>query len=154
MSSTDTLCFAPLDLAQLPQMLQVEQSAHPYPWREALLRDALVGQSHLAIGLWAGGELVGFYLADWVLDESTLHNICLLPACRGRRWGEALLKHYLQQTAALGISHWWLEVRRSNLVAQSLYLRAGYQQVGVRKGYYACQDGREDALVMACHRTD
>ena len=62
MSSTDTLCFAPLDLAQLPQMLQVEQSAHPYPWREALLRDALVGESRLAVGLWAGGELVGFYL--------------------------------------------------------------------------------------------
>ena len=116
-------------------MLQVEQSAHPYPWREALLGDALDGESKLAVGLWVDGELVGFYLADRVLDESTLHNICLLPA-------------------ALGISHWWLEVRRSNLVAQSLYLRAGYQQVGVRKGYYACQDGREDALVMACHRTD
>ena len=51
-----------------------------------------------------------------------------------------------------GCFNCWLEVRRSNLVAKSLYLRVGYQQVGVRKGYYACQDGREDALVMVCHQ--
>ena len=39
-------------------------------------------------------------------------------------------------------------MRRSNERAQHLYEQAGYQQVGVRKGYYRAEQGQEDALVM------
>ena len=39
-----------------------------------------------------------------------------------------------------------LEVRVSNIVAQSLYARYGFNQVGLRRGYYT--DNREDAFVM------
>jgi ribosomal-protein-alanine N-acetyltransferase len=43
----------------------------------------------------------------------------------------------------------WLEVRRSNVRAIAVYERHGFQQVGVRKGYYpATRAGREDAIVM------
>jgi ribosomal-protein-alanine N-acetyltransferase len=40
-----------------------------------------------------------------------------------------------------------LECRRSNLVAQNLYHKLGFVDVGFRKRYYA--DTHEDALVMA-----
>ena len=39
-----------------------------------------------------------------------------------------------------------LEVRVSNYVAQSLYRKLGFQDGGIRKGYYT--DNQEDALVM------
>lgn len=152
MKPDDALHFAPLMPAHLADMVRVERESQPYPWRETMLADGITGTHHIAVGAWYDGELVGFYFADRVIDESTLHNICLLPQWRGRRWGEALLLHYLQQAMEFGCFNCWLEVRRSNLVAKSLYLRVGYQQVGVRKGYYACQDGREDALVMVCHQ--
>ena len=152
MNPVESLLFAPLLLEHLADVVRVERESQPYPWRETMLADALTGGHHIAVGAWHEGELVGFYFADRVIDESTLHSICLLPQWRGRRWGEALLQNYLQQAMELGCYNCWLEVRRSNLVAKSLYLRAGYQQVGVRKGYYACQDGREDALVMVCHQ--
>ena len=44
----------------------------------------------------------------------------------------------------------FLEVRASNLAALTLYRRAGFEQVGVRRGYYRDAQGSEDALVMAC----
>ena len=97
---------------------------------------------------WRDGQLVGFYIADQLLDESTLHNICVDPRHQGEGIGRLLLAHYLQTSAAAGCRCWWLEVRRSNLCAQHLYLQAGYQQVGVRKGYYRAEQGSEDALVM------
>jgi ribosomal-protein-alanine N-acetyltransferase len=51
---------------------------------------------------------------------------------------------------ARGARRLWLEVRRSNLRAQAIYLRRGFVQVGVRKGYYPAPQGqREDALVMS-----
>lgn len=136
-----------LQPSDLPAMLTVEQLAHPYPWSEALLASSF-GERYRNLGLWDEAELVGFAIAEQLLDESTLHNICLLPGCRGQGWGRLLLQHYLTLTQELGCQQWWLEVRRSNLVAQQLYLRAGYQQVGVRKGYYQTHNGSEDALVM------
>ena len=41
-----------------------------------------------------------------------------------------------------------LEVRRSNLVAQNLYKRLGFIELGVRKRYY--EDNGEDALLYVC----
>ncbi|MGL4207450.1 MAG: ribosomal protein S18-alanine N-acetyltransferase, partial [Aeromonadaceae bacterium] len=136
-----------LEATDLPAMLEVEQLAHPYPWSEAVLASSF-GERYRNLGLWHGSLLVGFSIADLLLDESTLHNICLRPDYRGRGWGRLLLEHYLTLTHEQGCRQWWLEVRRSNLLAQQLYLRAGYQQVGVRKGYYQTHSGTEDALVM------
>jgi len=39
-----------------------------------------------------------------------------------------------------------LEVRVSNEVAKQLYRKYGFQNGGIRKGYYA--DNQEDGLVM------
>ncbi|MGZ8993730.1 MAG: GNAT family N-acetyltransferase, partial [Burkholderiaceae bacterium] len=41
-----------------------------------------------------------------------------------------------------------LEVRPSNGSAVRMYERYGFQKIGVRRGYYPAQNGREDALVM------
>jgi ribosomal-protein-alanine N-acetyltransferase len=39
-----------------------------------------------------------------------------------------------------------LEVRASNVAAIALYEKYGFQQAGLRKGYY--QNPREDAIIM------
>jgi ribosomal-protein-alanine N-acetyltransferase len=49
-----------------------------------------------------------------------------------------------------GARQLWLEVRQSNERARALYLRYGFRQVGVRRGYYPAALGRrEDAAVMS-----
>lgn len=139
--------FVELTLADVPAMLQVEQAAHKLPWSENLLL-ACFGSRYHNVGVWQDQRLLGFYIADSVLDESTLYNICVHPDCQGQGWGRALLEHYQQWSQSVDCHLWWLEVRVSNLRAQRLYLAAGYQQVGERKGYYRTTDGVEDALVM------
>jgi ribosomal-protein-alanine N-acetyltransferase len=58
----------------------------------------------------------------------------------------------------MGIKRGYLEVRRSNSPAQSLYRAFGFEEVGVRRRYYP--DNREDAIIMrldletASFRTD
>ena len=44
-----------------------------------------------------------------------------------------------------------LEVRRSNLPAQTLYRKLGFATTGIRKGYYS--DDGEDALAMSLQIT-
>ncbi|MEZ7863194.1 MAG: ribosomal protein S18-alanine N-acetyltransferase [Aeromonadaceae bacterium] len=139
--------FRPLTPADVPAMLPIEQSAHPFPWSERVLL-ASFGERYANVGCWQAGQLLGYYIAEQLLDESTLHNICVDPRHQGEGIGRLLLAHYLQASDAAGCRCWWLEVRRSNERAQHLYEQAGYQQVGVRKGYYRAEQGQEDALVM------
>ncbi len=39
-------------------------------------------------------------------------------------------------------------MRPSNLAAIRLYQRLGFEQIGIRRGYYQAPDGREDAIVL------
>ena len=55
--------------------------------------------------------------------------------------------HALEHGRAAGALTALLEVRRSNLAAQRLYLSLGFVQVGERRRYYSHPE--EDALVLA-----
>jgi len=44
----------------------------------------------------------------------------------------------------------FLEVRLSNISAQNLYLKLGFNEIGMRENYYRLSGGRrEDALIFA-----
>src|SRR5216684_2892543 len=64
----------------------------------------------------------------------------------GRGTGSALLEALLAEAARRGCTEVFLEVRTDNMRAQQLYLRYGFTQIGVRRGYY--QPSGTDALVM------
>jgi [ribosomal protein S18]-alanine N-acetyltransferase len=64
----------------------------------------------------------------------------------GRGTGSALLEALLAEATRRGCTEVFLEVRTDNLRAQRLYRRYGFQQIGIRKGYY--QPSGADALVM------
>ena len=67
------------------------------------------------------------------------------PDWRRRSIGRRLVEHTLTEASQLGAQTALLEVRRHNVPAISLYRGLGFQETGVRPGYYA--DG-EDALLM------
>ncbi|WP_232821369.1 ribosomal protein S18-alanine N-acetyltransferase [Oceanimonas marisflavi] len=139
--------FRSLTPADLDAMVVVEQAAHAHPWSRNLLADAF-GERYFTGALWHKNELLGYFIADRVLDESTLMNICVSPAWQGRGLGRRLLEHYFTQCRALGLSLLWLEVRASNRAALALYASAGYQESGRRRNYYPALNGAEDAVLM------
>ena len=63
-------------------------------------------------------------------------------------FGRRLLEHLMERAAAGGVNEAFLEVRPSNLAAIRLYQRLGFEQIGIRRGYYQAPDGREDAIVL------
>lgn len=142
------LRWAAMTPADLHAVLPIEQLAYSHPWTQRNLQDAM-GAGNLAQTLWAGDELVGYFVAMPGVDEVHLLNITVAPAWQGRGLARLML-------GALGLwavwqqKPWvWLEVRRSNTRAITVYERHGFKQVGVRKDYYpATRTSREDAIVM------
>ncbi len=91
-------------------------------------------------------ELAG-YAGYWLLeDEANLMNIAIAPDWQGRGLGEYLLLETLALVQERGVEVCTLEVRVSNVRAQALYRKLGFQVEGRRLRYY--QDNGEDALIM------
>jgi [ribosomal protein S18]-alanine N-acetyltransferase len=87
------------------------------------------------------------YAGFWLLiDEAHISTIAVAPEWRGLGLGELLLVALLDRAIAVSAETATLEVRAGNHVAQNLYRKHTFQEVGLRKGYYS--DNREDALIM------
>jgi ribosomal-protein-alanine N-acetyltransferase len=87
------------------------------------------------------------YAGIWVMtDEAHVTTIASHPSVRGKGVGELLLLSLIHRGVEVGARWMTLEVRASNAVAQNLYRKYTFKEMGVRRKYYS--DNGEDALVM------
>jgi len=92
-------------------------------------------------------RVLGFASLWVIADEAHLTNIAVRKDFQRRGLGDLLLIAIIELAATLKADFVTLEVRVSNLVAQNLYKKYGFTQVGLRHGYYT--DNREDAVLMS-----
>jgi ribosomal-protein-alanine N-acetyltransferase len=107
----------------------------------------LVAEDGLAAGPAGGGAPAGY--AGMMFTGGHQADVVTL-AVRRQRWGRgigtALLRALVGEAARRGCTEVLLEVREDNPRARRLYLRHGFAEVGVRRGYY--QPSGVDAVVM------
>jgi ribosomal-protein-alanine N-acetyltransferase len=96
--------------------------------------------------------IIGFSGIWMMAGEAHVTNLAVRRQYRGKGLGELLLIATIDLSIYLKASFMTLEVRASNLVAQSLYSKYGFVQMGVRRGYYL--DNREDAIIMSTDTLD
>lgn len=125
---------------------ELDKICFPTPWTASAYYTEVHNPSAYYIVARASGRIVG-YAGMWVImDEAHITTIGVDPEFRGRKVGERMLVHLLDEAIHRGARRATLEVRRHNLVAQNLYTKYGFQIVAVRKGYYS--NNNEDAFVM------
>ncbi len=133
----------------LDAIVNIEKACFPDPWsRESFARDIAENEfAYLAVLEAEGLEaLAGYADMTCILGEANIDSIAVVPEARGRGLGEALLSHMIDRATGQGCYLMMLEVRRSNEAAISLYKKHGFEEIGVRRGYYA--DNGEDAILM------
>ncbi len=90
--------------------------------------------------------IIGFCGMWLVIDAAQITNVAVVESVRGQGVGEALMREAMRIAREAKMDVMSLEVRVTNTVAQNLYRKLGFQDGGIRKGYYT--DNGEDALVM------
>ncbi|KQY91693.1 ribosomal-protein-alanine acetyltransferase [Paenibacillus sp. Root52] len=143
----EALQFKLMTLSDIPDVMVIEHEAFTLPWTEEAFRNELMN-NHFAkyMVMEIDGTAIG-YAGMWtIMDEAHITNIAVRQAYRGRKLGERLLDELMRTAAYLGMERMTLEVRVSNLVAQRLYEKKGFESAGIRKGYYS--DNMEDAMIM------
>ena len=78
--------------------------------------------------------------------QADVLTIAVRPACWGQGIGSALLEALLTAARDRGCTEVFLEVRADNPRAHGLYRRRGFEELGLRRGYY--QPSGVDAIVM------
>jgi len=115
--------------------------------------DAAIGHG---LAIWAegadvvdvGGDMAGYGIMSVGAGEAHILNVCIRDEYRGRGFARRVLLYLLDRARASGMYEAFLEVRPSNTAAARLYHSMGFEQVGVRRGYYQATVGREDAAVL------
>lgn len=129
-------------LSELERMLFAEDAwSEQIWWAELALRprrDYLV--------LTDGEDLVGYAGLDLGGAVADVMTITVAPAARSRGLGAALLEILESRAREAGAAYLMLEVRDDNQPAKSLYERAGFDVLRVRRRYY--QPGDVDALQL------
>lgn len=130
----------------LDGIMEIERQSFPDPWSRGGVEVYLTDPSGEILAVLEGQELVGFAIYHVSYDESELFTIAVRADSRGRGVGRALLDAVLSGAGARGARKMYLEVRRSNTAARTLYKSAGFAVCGERRNYYEAP--REDAILM------
>ncbi|MCE4051941.1 MULTISPECIES: ribosomal protein S18-alanine N-acetyltransferase [Bacillaceae] len=139
--------FRDMTIGDIDKVHMVETLSFSTPWsKEAFFNELTKNRFAKYIVIEHGEQLVGYIGAWIVIDEVHITNIAILPDFRGQKLGEKLLRAMMEEAKKQEAKSMTLEVRVTNIVAQNLYKKLGFQSGAIRKNYYT--DNQEDALVM------
>ena len=126
---------------------ELEKECFPQePWSYRMLADSFENENFIGVLCDDGGGIAGYGGVTVGYDTADIDNIAVSERYRGCGMGAVLLEELVRAARERGAAKIFLEVRVSNAVAMSLYLKHGFKGVYARTRYYT--DG-EDCLVMA-----
>lgn len=135
-------------IKDLPEIFRLEQECFAVPWSLKSLETDLTRNSDVATYLVAeqDGRIAG-YIGMWAaLDTAQVTNLAVSAEYRNRGIGCRLILELCRIAGERNISSLTLEVRPSNVAARKVYIRAGFEEISIRKGYYP--NNGEDAIIM------
>ena len=128
-------------------VVDLDQKSFSLPWPERSFRFELTDNP--AARCWVAeldGKVVAMIVVWLIVDEAHVATLATHPEYRRQGIGRRLLAYALRQMMQDGARSSFLEVRASNLPAQEMYRKFGYEATGRRRHYY--RDNDEDAILM------
>lgn len=142
---------APLREADLHEVVEIEDMTGLNRWGYDAYRRELLTNPMAAMFVARpldpiGRRILGFVASSVTFDELHINNIASHPDYRRMGIGRALLQTAIDEGRMRGARLCVLEVRASNVTAQTLYAAFGFRTARRRRDYY--RSPTEDALEM------
>ncbi|WP_124069693.1 ribosomal protein S18-alanine N-acetyltransferase [Filibacter tadaridae] len=131
----------------IPWVVSIEQESFATPWTAEVFEHEMTGNEYANYVVAVYDEEVIGHCGMWIiLDECHITNVAVRLHMRGKGIGEQLMREAIALCKKMDVRVMTLEVRMTNVIAQSLYRKLGFKDGGIRKNYYT--DNHEDGLVM------
>ncbi len=136
--------------ADAPEVHAIETDVFPSPWSEmGIVNTVAQGYNCWVLCEEESRKIAGYFMLMTSIDEAHLLKIALKSSLHGKGYGRMLMDRVLQTAREHGMVSMLLEVLPSNTGPYNMYVKYGFEQIGIRKNYYINPDGtREDAIVM------
>ena len=145
------LVIEPLRRKHLDGVMAIESVSYPKPWSTKVFVNEIEmmrrGERCYLVAR-QRNEVVGYAGAMFVVDDAHVTNIAVSPRVQRQGFATRLLAELAWASIEHGATALTLEVRVSNVGAQALYERFGFESAGIRSKYY---ENIEDAIVMWRH---
>ena len=134
------------NINDIEELYEVELTSFTDPWSKESFKDELNNEiAHYLVGS-INNKVVAYIGAWFILDEANITNVAVKADFRRQKIAKQLITAFIVLAKKHQITSITLEVRASNIPAQSLYQQFGFEKQGLRKRYYA--DNNEDAIIM------
>ena len=143
------LRYLRLQKEHLAEVLVLEHDSYPDPWTQGMFHQEMRnGPSHFYLAYHE--DVLVAYGGFWmILDEVHITKVTVGRSWRGQGLGRVFMTFLEDRGIEAGGKVIRLEVRESNAAARGLYQHMGYEEIGIRKNYYAVN--AEHAVVMVKH---
>lgn len=146
-SRTDLLRVRRMTLSDLPAVLEIEKHNYQFPWGEDIFKDCFKANYECRV-CEELDRVLGYCIVAMGVGEAHILNISVHPEEQNQGIGRKMLEHSIESARGRAETI-FLEVRPSNTAAIALYKNIGFNEIGIRKGYYPAENGREDAIMLA-----
>ena len=111
----------------LPSISQIENASYKYPWSKQSILNQINSQNAYNRSIYLdhnSSKLVGYIFGYTVLNDLYITNICIDPEFLKRKLASKLLKNLFNEAKSFNVNSIFLEVRKSNFAAKSLYKKS------------------------------
>lgn len=141
-----TFSVRPFEETDAAAVAEIEKNCFSHPWSEKTILESFATGTRFFVAENGQGEIIGYAGLSHILDEGYVTNIAVLPEYRGFHIGKRLVNTLIKYALENALSFITLEVRESNNAAISLYEKADFARVGMRKNFY--DSPKENAILM------
>lgn len=129
----------------IAEIARLEAECFPDFWTVGQLSGTFSRMDFCGVIAEEDGIATGYLIGSSLFESAEIARLAVSESFRKRGIGKALVGGFSRLVKSRGAEKILLEVRASNMPAQTLYLGVGFTPFKVRKGYYV---NGEDALEM------
>ena len=137
---------------EIETIASIESESSEFTWAKNKLFESISNPNNLCYAVSIKSQIVGYVIAMPAADSIDILNITIHKDFKRKGYGSSLIDYLTKELISKGIKTNFLEVRRGNFVAISLYLSLGFKEISVRKNYYTKNSNqlstREDGIIM------
>lgn len=142
-----------MESSDLDEVLDIERESFSLPWSRWMFERELEEKERSHFFVFKNGSKVLGYIGFWIVfDEAHIVTIAVRKDKRHKGIGTILMASALIAAYKMGAQRATLEVRITNINAQKMYEKFGFETISVRRKFYT--DTGEDAYVMWIYNLD
>ena len=142
----DNILVRQMTIEDIAQVVEIEEEAFSAPWTAKGFEESLeLLYSKFYVAL-IDEEIAGYIGTYLMYDDIDITNVAVKVKFRRKGVANKLIEKVLSYAKEKEASYINLEVRPSNMPARSLYIKYGFDEIGIRKNFYS--KPIEDGIIM------